>query len=417
MSATSGAGARTDGAYRLAAAFAVVVVGLASRALVDRLLAQAGGAERVAAWAQLQSVADLVSGVCGAGIGAGLTVLVAATPERAAQLMRAALTLGLGVSGIALTGFAVASLAFGARLGAAPVEPALIALAATAGWLAVIASLCASLWAGQQRQGRVLLLAAVAGALAVGAAAIPRSDLLLLVVAQALPGAALALAFIARRAPVASREENLLSRQALQHYLPVGIAIGVASPAASFASRAILADALSWHDAGLVQALWRSSDWITSIAAGVLSLYFLPQLSVAAERGELAPALRRAALAVLPASAVALALLAWQQHSVLGFLYGDTFAVPDPAAALFYTGDLIRIAAWLPLFALYALRRTRLLIVGEFLSLPLFALLLWSYGEKLTLAGAGLAWLATYAVYAAFNAAALAYVRSARGNK
>ena len=415
MKETLGSGARADGARRLAAALAVVVAGLATRALVDRLLAQAGGAERVAAWAQLQSVADLVTGVCAAGIGAGLTVLVAATPERAAQLMRAALALGLSVSGIAFAGFAIASLVFGARLGAAPVEPALIALAAAAGWLAVIASLCASLWAGQHRQGRVLLLACVSGALAVGAAAIPRGDLLLLVAAQALPGAALALAFARRHAPLASAEEFLLSRQALQHYLPVGIAIGIASPAAAFASRALLADALSWRDAGLVQALWRSSDWITSIAAGVLSLYFLPQLAVAAQRGVLAPALRRAALAVLPASAFALVLLGWQQRRVIGILYGDSFAVPDLAAALFYTGDLIRIAAWLPLFALYALRRTRLLIVGEFLSLPLFALLLWAFEEKLSLASAGLAWLATYTVYAAFNTAALAYVRSARG--
>jgi hypothetical protein len=118
---------------------------------------------------------------------------------------------------------------------------------------------------------------------------------------------------------------------------------------------------------------------------------------------------------VLPASAVALALLAWQQHTVLGFLYGKGFAVPDAAAVLFYTGDLIRIAAWLPLFALYALRRTRLLIVGEFLSLPLFAFLLWLLGERLALPSAGLAWLGTYAAYAAFNAAALAYVRSAAG--
>ena len=45
--------------------------------------------------------------------------------------------------------------------------------------------------------------------------------------------------------------------------------------------RAILADALSWHEAGLVQALWRASDWITSLASGALGLYFLPLLALA----------------------------------------------------------------------------------------------------------------------------------------
>lgn len=62
---------------RLLAALAVVVAGLASRAAVDRLLAQAGGGERVAAWAQLQSAAELVNGISATGVGVGLTVPVA----------------------------------------------------------------------------------------------------------------------------------------------------------------------------------------------------------------------------------------------------------------------------------------------------------------------------------------------------
>jgi O-antigen/teichoic acid export membrane protein len=95
------------------------------------------------------------------------------------------------------------------------------------------------------------------------------------------------------------------------------------------------------------------------------------------------------------------------QRRVIGFLYDGAFEVPDLVAALFYAGDLVRIAAWLPLFALYALGRTRLLIVGEFLSLPLFALLLWALGDRLTLVGAGVAWVSAYVVYAAFNAVAL----------
>jgi O-antigen/teichoic acid export membrane protein len=397
---------------RLLAALAVVVAGLASRALVDRLLANAGGGERVAAWAQLQSAAELVTGVCAAGVGAGLTVLVAAAPERAPALLRAALALGLGISGVACAGFALAALAFGARLGAAPVAPGLVALAATAGWIAAVASLASSLWAGEHRQGRVLALGCVSGAFSIGAAAIPRDDLTLLVIAHALPGAVLALFLFLRLPFAATAEERAHSFQALRHYVPVGIAIGVASPAGLFAARAILAGALSWHEAGLVQALWRASDWITSLASGVLGLYFLPLLALAAARGALAPSLGHAARAVLPPSALALALLALNQRAVLGFLYGEGFAVPDLAAALFYAGDFVRIASWLPFFALYALRRTRLLVAGEFLSLPLFALLLWLLGERLTLASAGAAWLATYLVYAAFNAFAL--LRAAR---
>jgi hypothetical protein len=63
----------------------------------------------------------------------------------------------------------------------------------------------------------------------------------------------------------------------------------------------------------------------------------------------------------------------------------------------------VRIVAWLPLFALYALRRTRAIAVGELLSLPLFAALVVSAGSNLTLELAGGFWLAAYVAYGAFN--------------
>jgi hypothetical protein len=44
---------------------------------VDKLLALRGGAEAVALWAQRSSLMEVVSGVALAGIGAGLSVLVA----------------------------------------------------------------------------------------------------------------------------------------------------------------------------------------------------------------------------------------------------------------------------------------------------------------------------------------------------
>ena len=47
--------------------------------------------------------------------------------------------------------------------------------------------------------------------------------------------------------------------------------------------------------------------------------------------------------------------------------------------------------------------RTRAIILGEFLSLPLFAALLAACGAGLTLELAGALWLASFAVYAAFN--------------
>jgi hypothetical protein len=63
----------------------------------------------------------------------------------------------------------------------------------------------------------------------------------------------------------------------------------------------------------------------------------------------------------------------------------------------------VRIVAWLPLFALYALRRTRAIAVGELLSLPLFAVLVAAAGDRLSLELAAGFWLAAYIAYGAFN--------------
>jgi len=52
---------------------------LAGRSIVDKILALRGGAELVALWAQLSSVIEMIAGVALAGVGAGLSVLVAQT--------------------------------------------------------------------------------------------------------------------------------------------------------------------------------------------------------------------------------------------------------------------------------------------------------------------------------------------------
>ena len=84
-------------------------------------------------------------------------------------------------------------------------------------------------------------------------------------------------------------------------------------------------------------------------------------------------------------------------------LYDPGFEASAAAAALIFAGSLVRIASWIALFALYAAVRTRAIAIGEFLSLPLFAGLLFAAAESLTLELAGALWLATYLAYGAFN--------------
>jgi O-antigen/teichoic acid export membrane protein len=105
---------------------------------------------------------------------------------------------------------------------------------------------------------------------------------------------------------------------------------------------------------------------------------------------------------LLPAIAV-FVLLFLAHRPLLAALYGPDFAATDGAAALLFTGSAVRIASWIPLFALYAMRRTPAITIGELLSLPLFAVLLLVFKNDLSLETAGALWTASYVAYGAFN--------------
>jgi PST family polysaccharide transporter len=355
-----------------------------------------GGAELVALWAQLASVIELVAGVALAGVGTGLAVYVARTqrPERQRDLLRESLRLGLMVS-LPIGLLAALGGMFAPKLGSW-----LIAVAALAGWLAVIPGLVNSYWLGQQRRGRMLVLALGSAAIALLAAAISPAPYVLWPLAASQAAPALILLFVEKNdTPPRFRSRS----HPLRRYLLPGLAIGILSPASLLASRAMVGESLSWHEAGVLQALWRVADWVCSVAAGILSVHFLPRFAALRGSPRLRDETRRAALWTLaPATAVFLVLFL-AHRPLLALLYEADFSASDGAVALLFAGSVVRIASWIPLFALYAMRRTRAIAVGELLSLPLFAVLCAGTGKSLTLESAGLFWLLSYAIYLGFN--------------
>jgi PST family polysaccharide transporter len=372
---------------------------------VDKVLTLRGGPELVAFWAQLGSIVEVVAGIALAGVGTGISVLVAQAegPERQRELLQESLRLGLAISAPAMVVVIAMSLALPGMLAGHGPSPALVALAAAVGCIVVVPGMLNGYWLGQQRRDLMLALATGSAVLLLAAAvAAPREQVLAaLAIAQALP--ALAAAFILRRsrpqgAPAADHGPG-----ALRRYILPGLTIGVATPLAAVAVRDIVSGAMSWHEVGLLQALWRVSDWVGNVAAGVMAVHFLPRLAAAHGTPRFAHELKRAALVTVLPSALALAVLGFFQRPLLALFYDESFVVSYAAVALFFAGTFARIASWLPLYALYAMRRTGLLVVGEFLSMPLFAALLAAYPRPLSLEAAGALWLAAYAGYGVFN--------------
>jgi len=197
------------------------------------------------------------------------------------------------------------------------------------------------------------------------------------------------------------------SLQKLVKFVPVGLAIGIMSPVSMLLIRGTLADSLSWSEVGYLQALWRSAEWVTATSAGVMSLVFLPRLSATYGSDRFKQEMMRAGVAVLIPAACLLLLIYFNQRVFLATLYDARFEVSDMTAALFMLGSLTRIASWLFLFGLFAAHRTRLIIAGEVLSLPLYELLLWIFADGMTLERAALLYLASYFSYLGFNAIGL----------
>jgi PST family polysaccharide transporter len=362
-----------------------------------------GGSELVAYWAQLGSIVEIVAGVALAGVGTGISVLVAQAgrPERQRELLHQSLRLGLAVSAPMMLVLVAVSLVFPGSFAGSGLSQPLVALAAVVGCVAVVPGMLNGYWLGQQRRGLMLALAAGTAAAGLAAALIAPQSQLLAVLALAQGAPALAAAWVLRGTRAWAPQPA--DYGALKRYVLPGLAIGLLTPLSAVAVRDIVSVRMSWHDVGLIQALWRVSDWVASVAAGVMAVYFLPRLSAAHGTPRFAAELKRAALVTVLPSALALAVLAISQRPVLAALYDESFAMSDAAVALFFAGTLVRIASWLPLYALYAMRRTRAIAAGELLSMPLFAALLAAHPGRLSLEWAGALWLAAYAGYALFN--------------
>ena len=343
----------------------------------------------------------MIAGVALAGVGAGLSVLVAQTAraERQQLFLRRALLLGLSVSlPVAITA-GVVGVVFPEALGGTSLSAHAFLLAATAGWVGVIHGLVNSFWLGQQRRDLMLALSAGSAAISLAAAAFaPRTLMVeLIVLSQAVP--ALVFVLVPHRGDAPARADD----RALARYVLPGIVVGILSPASMLVARAVVGETLSWHDSGVLQAVWRISDWVCGFAAGVLTVLYLPRFAAAYPGPGLRPVVREAAIMVLLPSAGLFVLLFAVHRPLLAALYDPTFEASALTVALLFGGSLVRIASWIALFALYAARRTRAIAIGEFLSLPLFAALALAAGDRLTLETIGGFWLISFVAYTGFN--------------
>jgi PST family polysaccharide transporter len=399
------------------AAFIIILVDLMGRAGLDKVLALAGGPTMVALWAQLQSVIELVSAVTIAGVLQGLTVLVTQvnTSRDERSLLRDALKLALGTSLAVALIVALASPELTVWLTRGRVETGLFVLAALAGCISVVPATLNAYWLGKHQQQRMLglaLLSSVILLLVAGGAwfGFPLRGLIWVqTLLLAIFGLVVWQYLRKLSQPKEEHEDAREYFRKLARFVPVGLAIGIMSPVSMLLVRSMLSGSISWNEVGFLQALWRSAEWVTATAAGVLSLIFLPRFSSTYGSARFRHEILRAGVMVLIPAGFLLLLIYFNQRFMLALLYDTRFVVSNQTAALIMLGSWIRIASWLFLFGLFSAHRTGLIIAGEILSLPLYALLLWLFADGMTLERTAWLYFASYFVYLVFNASALLY--------
>ena len=399
------------------AAFSIILIDLLGRAGLDKVLALAGGPVMVALWAQLQSVVELVSAVTIAGVLQGLTVMIAQANESRDErsLLRDALKLGLGTSLAVSLIVVLAAPELAVWLAQNKIGTDLFLLAALAGCISVVPATLNAYWLGKHKQQRMLGLALLTSTILLLVAVCAWSGFSLrgLMRTQSLMLAIICIViwlYLRKLSQPGEKHENDREYfRKLVKFVPVGLTIGIMSPVSMLLVRGILSGSLSWSDVGFLQALWRSTEWVTATAAGVLSLIFLPRFSATCGSMRFKKEMMRAGRMVLIPAAGLLLLIFFNQRLLLSALYDARFVVSDQTAALIMLGCWVRIASWVFLFGLFAAHRTGLIMAGELLSLPLFALLLWLYAGGMTLERTALLYFVSYLVYLGFNAIALKY--------
>ena len=392
------------------------------RALLDKGWMHLGGLTLVGQWAQLQGLSELVSAPAMAGIGVGLTVLTAQRDrsQNLPLLYCAALVCALITAPLLLSVWLWPS-HIGSWLHLDVSLHHWLGWVATSGWLGMVWGLLASYGLGQHAQGRVLMLSLATGLptliallLTMVAGAHPDDALGAVILTGVVVGSAGALGGWVhgllwwRRTPHAWQKLRAVLRPVLR-YTPAGIAVGLLTPLSVLAIRSSMAQHMDWEAAGTATALWRASDWVLSVAAGLLYYHHLPQLSRHVTEGRLASQLPVVLRQILWPSAVALVLLWSMQSWLLPLLYDQSMQVSPIASAAFWAGDFMRVVSAVFLFALYALHASKAIAWGEWLSQPLLASLLM-LGAAHSLLWTGLAHWATYVVYAAFNAGAVVWL-------
>ncbi|MBT8519246.1 hypothetical protein G6734_00060 [Polynucleobacter paneuropaeus] len=405
--------------------YSLVLIGMAFwgpfyRSILDKLWVLNSGILSVGKWAQLQTWIDFMSAPITAGIAIGLSIFTAQKNKNehmtilfSAYLLGIVVTLPLLFLSFGNVQKICTMLGFDELLGSE------LVLSAIGGFLSIASSLLCGHFIGRDQQYKALLLIFITTipnvlVLYVSAYVESVNPFFMLLYSIIIIGigcnAALILKLYQYRNTFPYGIDAILrfTRQFLK-FIPTGFAIGMLSSLCILMTRNLIAVQENWLIASQAVALWRLSDWILAPATTILYFHFLPVLSRNLISGNAIFIMKEIMRNLFLPCILALSLLILFRNQALHFFYDAQFVVPFDVAFNFWVGDALRILAAIFLMGLYAMHATKLIMIFDLFSQPLFVILLFM-GMASSLLSTGFAFLLTYFLYSAMCIAGFIFI-------
>jgi O-antigen/teichoic acid export membrane protein len=185
----------------------------------------------------------------------------------------------------------------------------------------------------------------------------------------------------------------------LSEYFLMALVSGVVGSVVFLAIRKYIIAIVGIQQAGYWEAISRISTYYLLFVSSVLTLYFLPKLSVANTNFETKKVFWSYYKTLFPVFIFGLGVIYFLRFLIVKILFTAEF---EPVVALFFwqlLGDAFKMGSWILGYQFFAKKMTLTFIVTELFSLTIMYFFCHYFVNQYGIAGAVMAHAATYAIY------------------
>lgn len=198
-------------------------------------------------------------------------------------------------------------------------------------------------------------------------------------------------------------ETDKVQLRGIGGYVAMAVTSALTAPMALLMVRNILIDQVGWEQAGLWQAVWKTSEVYLGVIGIALSTYFLPKLSSLKGSGAILREIQATAKIVMPIVLILAIMVYLLRDIAISLIYTEAFRPARDLFAIQLIGDVIRILAIIYAYPMLSCSATKWFIGSEIAFSISFVLLAYFFVAKYGIQGANVAYAVNYCLYLLFT--------------